>query len=354
MNKSKVMGIGIGRAGNVLLNDFLHKDKRLSGLFVNSSSGDLEGLDMINLEKNAFLFPMINGSGRDREYAKTFLKDEVQSLADTIARYPLQSDIIIFFSMDGGTGSGITPKFLQVLKRTCPNKTINIVGVLPDYNKVDKLSLENTINCWNEISEIAEKNIVNNIMFIDNSKRESFSQINKEAINVIYNALNMNGKCEYGSIDDMDAKRTFTDIGYGVVLSLNNKFSKVEDAIKDAMTNSVFSLPTDLICNYIAISTKDFSPKELSSAFEYEETCYMANNDEHNTIVFGGCDEPTNGIEYIKLIYDDFINKGNRRDKIKRTHVSIDDKSKTSKKENTTVKTSFTASELEGLFDDLF
>ena len=367
MNKSKIMGIGIGRAGNVLLNCFLHKDKRISGLFVNSSAGDLEDIDLINMEKNAFLFPMINGSGRDRNYAKTFLKDEVQSLADTIAKYPLQTDIFVFFSLDGGTGSGITPTFLQILRRTCPNKTINVIGVLPDYDKADKISLENTINCWNEINEIANKthtfisngqthtvDMINNIMFIDNSKRSSYAEVNEKAINDIYRALCMNGKCEDGSIDDSDARRTFTNSGYGVILTLDDKIQNIDLAIETAKKNTVFATPHDFVCNYLAISTKDYYPTNLVDRFEFEETRYVASNKEHNTIVLGGCNEPTYCIESLKMIYDSIMNKEDRRKSIKRTKIEINTNKTSPTAIVSDVKTSFTATELDTLFDDLF
>lgn len=369
MNKSKIMGIGIGRAGNVLLNEFLHRDKRISGLFVNSSAGDLEDLDMFDINKNAFLFPMINGSGRDRNYAKSFLKAEVQSLADMVSKYPIQSDIFVFFSLDGGTGSGIAPLFLKILKRTCPTKTINVFGILPDYNKVDKISLENSINCWNELSDVAgeeykykdkdgkeiKTNIVNNIMFIDNSRRKTFHEINKKAIDDIFNAFNMNGKCDDGSIDDSDARRTLTNSGYGVILTLNNiKNQSIKEAIEEAKRDSVFALPTEFTCNYLAISTKDYYPTDLIPYFQFEETKYVALNKEHNTIVLGGCNEPTYCIDSLKMIYDSIINKGDRRKEIKRSHIDLESNNDVINIEVTEVKTSFTAKELDNLFEDLF
>jgi hypothetical protein len=366
MQKTKIMGIGIGRAGNVILNEFLKKDRRYSGLFVNSAYGDVDGLEKFDINKNAFLFPATSGTGRDRNLAKEMLKDHVQSLADTVARYPLQDVVTIFFSLDGGTGSGIVPVFTKVLKRTCPSKKINLVGVIPDFNRADKIALENTLACWSEIAEIAETKItvkgndgtevkvdvLDDIKFIDNSKRKTFELVNRKAIEDLDYSFTMNGKCEFGSIDDNDAKRTTTAKGYGLILNLDGKYRDIKNAIDNALEDTVFAKPNSFACNFLAVSLKDFDVLEAVEQFEVNETAYMANNEKHNTIVLGGCDEPTEIIETIKIAYDDFLEKGKNKSKIRRTTFDI--KNKETEKEDRDLKTNFTTDEFDTLFDDLF
>jgi hypothetical protein len=323
------------------------------GLFINSAYEDTKGLEKFDVEKNAYLFPATSGTGRDREVAKEYLKDHVQSLADTVARYVIQDVVIIYFSMDGGTGSGITPTFAQVLKRTCPNKKINLVGIIPDFNRADKLALKNTLSCWNEIAELSKQNIIDDIKFIDNSKRKTYEQINKKAIDDIVFSFNMNGKCEYGSIDDNDAKRANTAKGYGLILNLDGKYRDIKDAIDNALEDSVFAKPNSFQCIYLAVSLKDFDVLQAVEQFESDETAYVANNSTHNTIVLGGCDEPTEIIENIKIAYDDLLEKSKSRGTIRRTTYNIDDK-KEKKEKNKDLKTEFTSEELDNLFDDLF
>lgn len=363
MDITRIMGIGIGRAGNVLLNEFLKKDRRLTGLFVNSAYGDVEDLEKFDAKKNSYIFAGGSGSGRDREYAKEFLADHFQALADRVSRYPNQDVIYVFFSLDGGTGSGISPKFLQVLSRTCPDKKINVVGVLPDFNKSDKLSLENTINCWKELGDIINPedespSIIDGVLFIDNSKRQTYSEVNEKAIGDLYASFNMNGKCEDGSIDDNDAKRTLTDKGYSLILTLEDEFEDVKDAINHAIKTTVFAKPNQYLCNYLAVSMLDYDVNEVAAQFEYQETAYRANNNKQNIIAMGGCEEPSEVIETIKIAYDDFMDRISKRSKSKRAVIDLNspsnDKGKTKKKPDVKTSTRFTADDLDDLFSDLF
>lgn len=367
MNKTKIMGIGIGRAGNVLLNEFLKKDKRYKGLFVNTAISDTRGLEKFDINKNAYIFSATSGSGKDRDFAKEMLKDDIQGLADSVARYPIQDTVIIFFSLDGGTGSGITPIFTKMLKLTCPNKKINLIGVIPDFDKADKLSLKNTMACWNEITELsdttvkvkqsngssAELDIINDIKYIDNSKRETYKAVNIKAINDLDCAFTMTGECEYGSIDDNDAKRFNTAKGYGLILELDKKYHKIKDAIDNALADTVFAIPNQYICNYMGISLKDFDILEAKEQFDYTAAVYVAKNSTHNTMVLGGCDEPSEIIETIKEAYDMVDEKIKGRNKTKGTIIDL--KSTTKNIADTSeLKTSFTSEELDDIMKDLF
>lgn len=354
MEKSRIMGIGIGRAGNVVLDKFLNKDKRYVGLFVNSAINDLNGLKMVDMNRNVYVFPATSGSGRDRKIAKDYLKNDVQGLADKVAKYPLQDTVIIFFSCDGGTGSGIAPTFAQVLRRTCPNKKINLIPIIPDFNKGDKLALENTLDCWNEIAQLSKNNIVDDIKFVDNSKRKNFEQINEKLVIDLDNSFTMNGECEEGSIDDNDSKVFNTAKGYGLILNLDGKYRSIRDAIDNALEDTVFAKPNDYVCDYMGISLKDYEVSKALEEFEYLTTSYKAKNPNHNTIVLGGCKEPSEIIETIKMAYDEIIERATTKNKNKNDRTIIDIEKTDIKKENVKIKTTFTSEEYNNLFDDLF
>lgn len=362
MDITKIMGIGIGRAGNVLLDEFLQKDARLTGLFVNSAYVDTEGLKKFDKDKNAYIFAGTSGSGRDRNNAKDFLGDYFQALADRVDRYPNQDVVYVFFSLDGGTGSGITPKFLQVLHRTCPDKKINVVGVLPDFETSDYISLNNTIECWNELAKVLDMgNVVDSVLFIDNHKRKNFTSINKKAIDDIYNSFIMNGKSEHGTLDDGDAKRTLTAKGYGFILTLEDKYKNISEAVNEAVKDSVFAKPNQYVCDYLCISLNNYDLGEGRDIFEFEQTAYLANNDKGvNVIALGGCDEPSEAIETIKLAHDDLKSKQSKRNRNKRTIIEMDNgieadtKTKGDTKNNNKQHSKRSASDLDDLFADLF
>lgn len=358
MNKNRVLGIGIGQAGNNLLNAFLNKNKMYTGLFINSAYEDMSELNNFNYEKNAYVFPGESGSGRDREKAKSFVKSHIKSLADIFTKYPLHDTVIIFFSTDGGTGSGTSPMIIQTLRHTCPNKKINIVATLPNADTSDNISLENSLKCCEELAKIED--LVDDIKFVDNSKGISYEEINERVTNDLECAFSINGKHEEGNIDNADSKRVNTEKGYGMILRLRDNEPSLKMAIDNAYNNTIFAIP-DVAeeCTYLGISVKQSQYKinELKNQFTVSDAVYATYNNKFNVLVLGGCSAPNQTIEYIKLKLQE-----NKENKLKRPSkkglmVEIDLKdeinAKVEKKDFSKIKTSFSEDELDKLVDDL-
>lgn len=360
MNKTKIMGIGIGQAGDILLNEFVNRDKRITPLFINSAYDDMSGLSNFNYEKNAYVFPGENGTGRQRDKAKEFVKDHLKSLLDIFSRYPLQQVVYVFFSTDGGTGSGSAPRILQTLRKACPNKKINVVAVLPNADKSDEISLNNSKKCCEELAPL--ENILNDIKFIDNTKGKTYKEINQKAIDDIIMSLNLNGRNdEIGNIDDSDSMIFNTEKGYGFILSLDeatqtNKVSTVE-AIDKAIKRSVFALPDSYECVNAGISIKEgqYDIDELESNFKISKHCYKTYNPKYNGIVLGGCSAPNEALEYIKLRLEE-VKENNAKIDLKKKKMKVDSNknTNTNKKSNKEeVKMTYTEEELDNLVDDL-
>lgn len=319
MNKRKMLLIGCGKAGNKLVNEMLRQDNRYTGLFVNSSYNDMAGLSNFREDK-AFLFTGVNGSGRNREKAKEYVVDQLDSLVDVITSYPLQDVITVFTSTDGGTGSGVTPMLIQALKFSYGQKKlerkINLVAVLPDYGIEDKVAYDNTLHFWNDIMEIKDS-CLDNIIFVDNSKGRNYAEINSKVVTALDNSYSMNGTSDVGDIDDNDANTFNTGKGFGLVLTLEEGYSNDKQAIDMAIKNSVFVLPdsnTDYTCRYLGISLKeDFETKDKSyntakirNCFEnVSGTVYQTYNNYHNTVVLSGLKPPKDTINLIKVQLDD-------------------------------------------------
>lgn len=353
MNKSNILGIGIGQAGNILLNEFLERDKRYLGLYLNSAYEDMSDLSNFDYNKNAFIFSGESGSGRDRDKAKGFVKSHLKSLADIFMRYPLVQVITVFFSLDGGTGSGTAPMILQTLRTVCKNKKINVIGVLPDLNNSDDVSLTNTINCWNELMEISH--LLDDIKFVDNSKGLSYEEINKKAIDDLDMAYSIKGKHTIGNIDETDSLKVNTEKGYGLVLRLNDGEKTIDDAIDNAIKNTVFALPDSYECNYLGISVREgqYDINKLKDEFEVYKTTYKTYNSKFNAIVMGGCDIPSESIELIKMRLEEIRERNSRRTPKRKMIVDIDSKPTLKKKEIQEEKITYTEDELDKLVDDL-
>jgi hypothetical protein len=375
MNKRQILLIGCGKAGNRLINEIMEKDPLLTGLFVNTSYDDMAKLSKVN-EDNAFLFSSANGSGRNRNIAQQYVKDQVKSLIDVIIRFPMHNNIYIFTSADGGTGSGITPMICQLLRATFKSKNldrkINLVAIMPNQKIDDRLAFENSIGFWNDIvmerkdkqgNIFTIKDELDSIKFIDNTKGQNYSDINEKVVRDIVNSFNMNGTHDEGDIDDRDSKTFNTEKGFSLILTLPSGYKNAKDAIDKAIENTVFSKPDNYNCNYLGISLneKEYMIDDVRSCFEtvYKTTYKTYNQKGHNTIVLSGCSAPNETITSIKQKLEELnSNKNNITEKVDLTVNLTDTINKVeTKKAVVNDKPTFTESDLDDIasaIDDLF
>ena len=265
----------------------------------------------------------------------------------------MQDVITVFTSADGGTGSGVTPMLIRLLKLTYLKKKldrkINLVAIMPDYENDDRVAFENSIAFWNEIMQIKDE-CIDDIKFVDNSKGKSFAEINKKVVELLNNSYSMNGESDEGDIDDRDAKIFNTEKGFGLVLSLSDEYRDAKTAIDRAIKDSIFALPNSYECNYLGVSVKkdSYSLKEIRNCFDnVYKTTYKTNNPKHNTIVLGGCEVPSEIIEMIKVRLDDLNNKVVKRESSEAYIVEMENI--THKKENNDKKATFTEEELDDI-----
>ena len=332
MNRRKILLIGCGRTGNKLINEMMKKDARYTGIFVNSSYNDMSNLEKFNEETNAFLFTGVNGSGKDPVKAEKYMKDDIQSLVYTITKYPLHDVITIFTSADGGTGSGTVPKLCQTLKlvfnqKGMTNKKINVVAVFPTIKRNDRISFKNAIRFWNKIVSIKD-DIIDNILIVDNTKGDTYKEINEKVVTSIHNAYSMNGVHDEGEIDDEDARRFNTSKGFGLILNLDSDYKDASLAIDKAMENSIFALPNTLSCDYIGVSLKESDyliDDVLSHLPDARRTIYKTYNNKHNTIVLGGCSAPQELIWNIKNSLEEMDRKEMQPNADDNLMIDIDD-----------------------------
>ncbi len=324
MNKSKMLLIGIGQAGNKLVSEMMKKDKRYVGLFVNSAYEDMANLEGFS-PTNAFIFPGENGSGKNRENAKMFVKSHIRSLVSTVIKYPLQDTLTVFTSTDGGTGSGSTPMFLQLLRQANKSKIINLVAIIPSYKNDDKVSFENNLAFWSEIEELPEGTI-NDIKVIDNSKGESYADINEKAVTAIDKSYSMMGKHEIGNIDEGDSRTYNSANGFSLPLILESNYSSAKEAIDMAIESSVFAIPNSFDCDYLAISLieKEYDCNEVRDCFDNVfKTPFKTYNNKFNMVLLTGMDAPDEAIETINMRLEELEEKEKSRKRRKKILGSV-------------------------------
>lgn len=362
MDVKKILNIGIGRCGNKLVDELITKDKRYSGMMINTAIGDMQELENYkNNRVSSFLIPNADGSGRDRQVASAFVKTNVQRFADEMAKC-LQYDLFVLYtSLDGGTGSGTTPMFVKAMRRILPqDKKIMVVGVLPSIPS-SKLSYENTIGCWNDLMELSQKNQINSFKFIKNSSRETIEEVNRDAINDLDTAFKLHSFDTEGTIDQKDSFRINTGKEYGIILNLNNSIDDVKLAIEDAKKKSVFAMPYTNDCDYLGILLQKgrYSVNSAIEEFDVYETHYAGHSNGRNVIVASGMAIPVEEIE--KINEELKIAKSKKRKRmvdtrffIKEEDIIVDEVSVESSDNCIKKITGITSDELNKLFDDEF
>ena len=369
MNKNSILFIGIGQAGNNLVSEILSTDKRYNGLFINTSYDDLK---LIKNANNTYIVPSAGGTGKNRDLAKSYVKDYIYSIVDKINEFPMQNMIYIAFSMGGGTGSGISPTLINVLEKVRPDLTINIIPILP-FATDSKKSFENTIECWNEIIKL--KN-VNTIYLIDNNKRASKSMINKEFSSLFNSFMNSTEPNPNGVIDISEIEILSSAKGLSGIFRIDNDSLVNLDNIEDdndedddihpldlpkrlakEIKNSIFS-GINTTCQYLGLSLTDEDDIEpLLESFNIGVDHFVGFNKENPLIIVSGVELNNRPLKRIDKTLKD---KNSQLDKIdkdispKSLELELDSKSKKRSMKNKIKPTKIEVKDIDKVITDDF
>ena len=351
MEISKLLLTSIGQGGSNILDGMMSANKRYNGLFLNSSIGDIKPLKNAKLDKNVYIYPGADGSGRDRVKSEEMFLENANPIGNLLRRYPMTEVLVVFIAMAGGTGSGSISKFVQLAKKALPNSKINVVAILPSITE-DELGLKNALECWNDINKVI--NSINDVKFIDNDKRDSYEEVNNEVVKCLDLAYNMVGIDKDGTIDQNDSKRVNCAEGYGLVLRLPESAMSSEDAINVAIKDSVFAQVENYDCDYLGINIKrdSYNPNNIAELFDVYKTTYKTFNNKANYIVLGGLGMPVGSVELIKMTLEDISKKKGLRVKNRQVIIELDEEVK-SKKE-TKQADIYDEEDFDDLFDDSF
>ena len=214
----KISIIGIGNAGNQLLNEAIKRDN-VRVFAVNSSQKDLSNA-VTNAEIASFIIGHdAKGAGKSRESAAAFFQQNGAELVTAVPMFTNMCDesdvIIVAGSTAGGTGSGVAPQMIKLLQMMYNNKIIIYVGILPRITDAPKAQ-QNSIECLKEIQEckvpylLADldyyKGIPNNVAY------QQIQQYLMGCIDI------MGGRylnhSQYGMIDENDMRVILSEPGY--------------------------------------------------------------------------------------------------------------------------------------------
>ena len=326
---------------------------------VNSAIGDMSNLKNFK-NTDHFLFAGQDGSGRNRDVAKGFVKKRIQSLIDVLIKFQDQKVACIFCSSDGGTGSGSSLMIAKALKQACSDKKIIICAAIPRLSE-NEISLKNATEFWNELIDAKNKKIVDTIYLIDNNKRHTYEEINDEATKALDMAFSLNTFDNTGTIDQNDSNRVNTATGYNFIMPLDKKYTNLQMAIDNSIKNSVFLPPPSYDCDYLGavIQKEYYRLEDLRNKFDVFKVDYCAYSDSENLIVLSGLAVPRDGIDIIQVALKDTKEKNNAKYKEDDLYVKIKDEVVIEKDidrgENNSINTSTVSAKiLENMFSDNF
>lgn len=239
--------IGLGNTGNQVA--ALAKEKLgIPVVAINSSEKDLETVPN-NIPKKLISDKdgLSAGAGKDRNLAKSYLKDSITNLLKDQEMIDMISPLDVVFvvsSTGGGTGSGTAPLLANILEATFADTKVIMIAVLPVNNEALSAHV-NTLEYLNELYKVMDNQTY---MLYDNDKcagmpsYKLLEKVNNEIvkdIDVLRCTYNFTTKLD--SIDDRDAKRLISFPGRIVVSRVEDFKEKDTDnmSIEDMLIDNI-------------------------------------------------------------------------------------------------------------------
>lgn len=295
MNSNDILFVGIGQAGNNLTSAVTKVNKRITGLYINTSEEDLKSIPNA---KRTFVVPGASGTGRNRAKAKEYVKDQVYALIDLLNQYSTKKHIYFAFSMGGGTGSGIAPMLLAVLSKQRADLKINLVPILP-FSKDSKKAFENTLECWNEVVKLPN---INTVYLIDNNRREgkSSAAINKEFADLFNTFLTTTDSHADGVLDGAEIEILANAPGLSALYKLDNYVENNKKAIAEEISKSMFVVGSAK-CEYLGISVPEGTDTQtLLDIYNIQNDYFVGYSDKNPILIVSGVKITANAVSNVK------------------------------------------------------
>ena len=273
--------IGIGNAGNQLLNEAIKHN--IEVFAINSSHADLNNSVVDKSIKSFIVGDEARGAGKNRALALSYLKANGKELMTNVPAFTSmceRSDVIIVASSTaGGTGSGISPAFISLLKHYYPSKIIMYCGILPRLTDVK--AQENSIRCLSEIDKQKVPYILADLEYYAGIPNDiAYRDIQLYIIDCINSIRGKYlNKSSYGMIDENDMRTVISEPGYLSIYNLNkvsqnqlDKESMQQMMIKQIKHSPAVEIMRDGIVHQMAaIINMPENMSDSSKASDYNE-----------------------------------------------------------------------------------
>ncbi|MEH7111340.1 cell division protein FtsZ [Neobacillus niacini] len=244
----KSIGIlGIGQAGGNIAE--IASALNFPTALINTNQRD--GAVNTRVEKKFFV-PGYSGAGQDRSLGLRALQENYKEIIDFVtSSFKNIKFLLVAFSTDGGTGSGMSPMLIDLLIDQLPGIKVGAIAVIPERNVLAGNRI-NTAECIEELSNIEG---ISSVFLVDNdqmrkmkpqsSKHEIYLSANLQAIEAINHLLKITKKSSFfGNFDETDLMNILGSRGVTMISSTAiteaKTTSEVSKKVQVSWENSIF------------------------------------------------------------------------------------------------------------------
>ncbi|WHY86851.1 tubulin-like doman-containing protein [Neobacillus novalis] len=244
----KSIGIlGVGQAGGNIAE--IASTMGFQTALINTNQRD--GLVNTKVERKYFV-PGYNGAGQDRSIGLRAVNENYREIIDFVQRsFKNIKLLLVAFSTDGGTGSGMSPLLIDLFLDQLPGVNIGAIAIVPDRNVL----AGNRINAAECIEELSKIDSLSSVFLVDNdqmrklnpqsSKHQIYLSSNHQVMEAINNVLQVTKKSSvYGNFDETDLMNILGTRGVTLVSSATltdaKTTSDVASKIQQSWANSIF------------------------------------------------------------------------------------------------------------------
>lgn len=327
--KNKIGFVGIGQCGgNVIVQGEVRGF--VTGA-MNTSPEDLNAQAM-RIINNKLLLGKNGGCGKERKIAKTDVKHYHEQIIDfiktkIIGPNPDLELVYLVFSTSGGTGSGMGPIIIDLLKRAFnkkdyPNLQFGAIVFTPSDDE-SPIALFNSRQCLEELYRlqvpvlIADNNKFKDVA-TESSRKALYDTVNKEVIEMIEAVCEDRGTSDISNMDNKDKLKLLKTPGITLIASTAVMPSDMRDevtlskTIQESWNKSVFAnLDYDKIVKRVGyifeinekltrVINHNLINRDLGVPMEVFEGIYKVSDNTPRVIsILTGLSFPSNKIEEI-------------------------------------------------------
>ena len=251
--KDRIVFIGIGQCGGNIAAEAAQNGFK-SGA-INTSNEDLNSETMRNIPHKLTIGGNIGGCAKERKLAQQIVKKEYQKIIDFIGNNFLENSkklasegqkpiVYLCFSTSGGTGSGVGPILLSVLKKVYSEVCFGVIAVIPSEDE-SLIAFNNSLKCLEELYKMDIPIFIadNSNARCKESRKAIYNSVNKEIIQSIMKIVKDRESSNISNIDDRDKSKILTTNGISVIVStpLMETELKDEASFSKAIENSFFN-----------------------------------------------------------------------------------------------------------------